>query len=351
MKKYKYSQYISLGYDSNGKRIRKRIYANSKNELALKKAQMQEQYRNCTVSQNITFGEYSARWLDVFKQNVEVATRTMYSYALRYAERYNYMPLKDIRVIDLQEIINENAEHPRACQQIALTLKQIWNSAINDGLVTRNIAKQLTLPACIKKERRSLTEEEKDAIKACDFEPLEKIYIYSLYYLGLRPAEALALQPVDFDFLNHTVTISRSCGYNGNNPYLKIPKTKKSRTIPLPQEYEKIAREHIENNNHSMFLIHRKEGKMLTKTMKTDLWLRIRRKINIQLGGNDNLDVTNGLIPYYFRHNYCCNCYYSGISPLMTSKLMGNSVEMVMKVYAHLDESKENLDALRKFCM
>lgn len=349
MKKYKYSQYISLGHDPSGKRIRKRIYANSKNELALKKAQMQEQYQNCAIPHNITFGEYSARWLDVFKQNVEVATRTMYSYALRYAERYNYTPLKDIRVIDLQEIINENAEHPRACQQIALTLKQVWNSAINDGLVVRNIAKQLTLPACIKKERRSLTEEEKDAIKACDFEPLEKIYIYSLYYLGLRPAEALALQPVDFDFLNHTVTISRSCGYKVNTPYLKIPKTKKKRTIPLPAEYEKFVKEYIKEL-HSLYLIHT-DGKLMSKTVKSDMWLKIRKKINVQLGGNDKLDITNGLIPYYFRHNYCCNCYYSGISPLMTSRLMGNSVEMVMKVYAHLDETKEKLDAIREFCM
>lgn len=350
MKKHKYSQYISLGYDSNGKRIRKRVYANSKNELALKKAQMQEQYRNCTISCNITFGEYSARWLEVFKRNVEVATRNMYAYVLRYVERYNCTPLKDIRVIDLQEIINENSEHPRFCQQISLTLKQIWNSAINDGLVTRNIAKQLKLPNYIKKERRSLTEEEKDAIKKCDFDQVEMIYINTLFYLGVRPAEALSLQANDFDFINHNVTISRACGYNGNNPYIKVPKTKKTRIIPLPQEYERIAREYIENNQ-SMFLVSCKNGKMLTKTMKTDLWLRIRKKINIQLGGNDNLDATNGLIPYYFRHNYCCNCYYSGISPLMTSRLMGNSVEMVMKVYAHLDESKENLDALRKFCM
>lgn len=349
MKKYKYSQYISLGKTTDGKRIRKRIYANSKNELALQKAQLQEQYKNCSLPIDISFGEYSKRWMEAFKSNIEASTQEMYLYALRKVERLYSVPLKNIKVIELQEIINENAEHPRACQQISLTLKQIWNSAINDDLVTKNIAKQLRLPAYVKRERRALTKAERDAIKACDFEPLEKIYIYSLYYLGLRPAEALALQPVDFDFLNHTVTISRSCGYKVNTPYLKIPKTKKKRTIPLPAEYEKFVKEYIKEL-HSLYLIHT-DGKLMSKTVKSDMWLKIRKKINVQLGGNDKLDITNGLIPYYFRHNYCCNCYYSGISPLMTSRLMGNSVEMVMKVYAHLDETKEKLDAIREFCM
>lgn len=349
MQKYKYSQYISLGKTMDGKRVRKWIYANSKNELALKKAQLQAQYSNCSVPIDISLGDYSERWLEAFKSNVEASTQEMYLYALRKVEQLYSVPLRSIKVIELQEIINENAGHPRACQQIALTLKQIWNSAIDDELVTRNIAKQLKLPAYVKSERRALTSAEKDAIKKCDFEPMEKVYIYTLYYLGLRPAEALALQPVDFDFLNHTVTISRSCGYRTNNPYLKVPKTRKSRTIPLPSEYEKMIKEYIKKL-HSLYLLH-DNGKLMSKTVKSDMWLRIRKKINVQLGGNDNLDITNGLIPYYFRHNYCCNCYYSGISPLMTSRLMGNSVEMVMKVYSHLDETKEKLDAIREFCM
>ncbi len=347
--KYKYSQYISLGYDSRGYRIRKHIYANSKNELALKKAQLQEQYRNTSVPLDISFKDYSERWLSAFKSNREAATRTMYRNALNSADGIRNMPMRDIRTIDVQEIINNKSDYPRLCQQIKLCLKQVWDSAINDGIITRNIVKPVSIPKYSAKEGRALKPEEKAVIPKCNLDPMDKIYVLTLFYLGVRPGEALGLMPADFDFKEKTVTISRAVGFDGNDPYVKPTKTSKVRTIPLPNEFIPTVKEYL-SDLKSLYLFNR-NGSLLTKTIKTDMWLRIRKEINIQLGGKSNLDLTDGLHPYTFRHNYCCTCYYSGISPLMTSKLMGNSVTMVMKVYSHIDESKERLDSLRELCI
>ncbi len=349
MKKYKYSQQISLGKDSQGKRIRKWIYANSKNELALKKAQMQEQYTDCAVPLDISFGQYSEKWLDVFKSSREAATKRMYENALRHMEKLYSYPIRNIRAIELQEVINENAEHPRVCQQIVLTLKQIWKSAIRDGITAKNAADSLDLPKYKAAEGRALKPEEKTALRNCCLDPTDRMYIDTLYYLGLRPAEALGLMPCDFDFTSNTVKISRAVGYNGNTPYVKATKTNEIRKIPLSVEYIQKLKPYLQSLK-SLYLFNC-NGKLMSKTVKSDMWIRIKKEINLQLGGTGKLDMTDGLRPYTFRHNFCCTCYYAGLTPLMTSRLMGNSPAMVMNVYAHLDESKEDTSFLARLTM
>lgn len=61
----------------------------------------------------------------------------------------------------------------------------------------------------------------------------------------------------------------------------------------------------------------------------------------------------NGLTQYISRHNYCTELYYSGISLKEAQRLMGHSdYSMIMKVYSHLDEIKENTqDKLRKISL
>lgn len=55
------------------------------------------------------------------------------------------------------------------------------------------------------------------------------------------------------------------------------------------------------------------------------------------------VDKINGITSYTFRHNYATMLYYSGISLKQAAKYMGHSdTKMIMEVYAHLDESKEN---------
>ena len=49
------------------------------------------------------------------------------------------------------------------------------------------------------------------------------------------------------------------------------------------------------------------------------------------------------LTAHMFRHNYETLLHYSDISPKKAAQLLGDSsIEMVIRIYAHLDEQKEN---------
>ena len=55
------------------------------------------------------------------------------------------------------------------------------------------ICADINLPNYVKKEKRPLTSEEKEAISKADFTNREKAFIYIIYSCGLRRGEALAL--------------------------------------------------------------------------------------------------------------------------------------------------------------
>ena len=82
------------------------------------------------------------------------------------------------------------------------------------------------------------------------------------------------------------------------------------------------------------------KGGNIARTTSKRTWARIKRKIEKALG------YETDLTEYCFRHNYCSELYYSGISLLEAKRLMGHSsLDMVMKIYTHLDAQKEDTAA------
>ena len=346
---YKYSSSIVVGRNSDGRYIRRRVSANSKAEFERKKFELKKEYELLSHPSSVTFKDYAEKWLRVYKSSREKATIAMYENALKKTASIDYVPLKNIRKTDLQNIIKENEDSPSVCRQIKLLFRQIWDCAIDDGILSKDITKKLELPILEVKEGRALKPWEVEAIRNADLVPMDRMYVNLLYYLGLRPQEALGLMPVDFDFRNNTVTISRAIGFDKHLPYVKKSKTRKIRTIPIPVEFVPFIKQYLKEHK-GLYLIHR-NNKPLTKSCLATMWNRIKKEINNQLGGNESLDMTNSLTSYVFRHNFCTECYYRRLTVLKTAELMGNSPQMVLRIYTHLDNQKESLFALSELSM
>lgn len=348
-KDMKYKKFITLGIDRRtGQRVRKHIYGNSESELHRNIAKALNEFeKESQLDGSVVFKSYADHWISTYKAMREAATVHMYENALSKTGSIDYMYIKDIQPRDIQRLINANKEHPTACAQLHLTLNQIFKHAIADNIINSNPVVNIELPKKKQTSDRALRPEELTAIKNADLPDIGRIYILLLFYFGLRPQEALALMPSDFDFDNNILTIKRAVGYDGNNPYIKSTKTYKPRKLPIPTAFLSDIKSYIEDikSQNSPYLIAR-ESKLMTKTVKSDFWLRIKAEINRQLGGDKEHDLTDGLRPYTFRHNFCCECYYRKLSILKCAELMGNSPQMVMKVYTHLDNEKEPLDDL-----
>lgn len=348
-KKWKINRQVSIGYKPDGKRLIKWIHANSEREFEVKKKELLINWKEKAPS-DITFGEYSEKWFDAFKSNCEYNTQRTNRSALRSAAALNNKKLKNIKRIDIQKIASSLP--PQMARLFRKTVKAIFESAIIDGIIVTNPCARIEVPKAEKTDRKPFTDAEKEAVLNAEFEPLVRLYVDVLYYLGLRPGEAKALMWKDFDQESKTVTISRAVEYVGNNAEIKSTKTKVTRTIPVPDVLIGEIRAY-NSPNPSLYMFVDKKSNLWSKSIARRIEQRILSTLNKYMGGDENLKAWNHVI-YSFRHNRATQLYYLSIrsngalSFFKCAEYMGHSQKMFLETYSHMMPDVEAEDLLRE---
>jgi integrase len=76
------------------------------------------------------------------------------------------------------------------------------------------------------------------------------------------------------------------------------------------------------------------DGQLMTRAKYNGLFRRMLSKAGLK---------GSGISQYTFRHNFCTECWYAGISIKECMRQMGHKdFRMILEVYNHLDASKEN---------
>lgn len=320
---------------------------------------------------NKSFYEYALYWLEVSKATKEKNTQAMYEGIIRkHFKRFTETPIHEVRLSHIQQIVNENIHHPRTCQQIALTFKQIIKFAVRDGYLPRRALEYTTtdisLPKYQKPSKRPLSDVEKEALKRSDFcnsSNRKRAFLSLLYYTGIRRGEALALTPFDFDWKKKTVSISKVIIFDKNKgiPELKdYPKSDNGvRVVPLPEEaIEKIKPFALSSDGG--FLFHGQYSDMMTLSAYNVFWKSIITELNKAMGYDYQAKIHSGpkpiqgLTAHIFRHDYCTELCYQipRISTKKIAQLLGDTEKMVLDIYSHIkedhEEVEESLKAARK---
>ncbi len=315
---------------------------------------------NYVQTSDETFGSYAKKWVRTKKAVRGKNTKAMYDNIIdKHLAILADMRLSDIRNSHFQLVINEAVDKPRTCQQIYITFKQIIQMAVTDNLIgagmAENIVRDISLPALAKREKRPLNKTEKKAYKKCmDSEVLtdrEKAYLVLIYYTGMRRCEALALTTFDFHFQSgkNTVSITKDLIFDKNTPeIIMMTKTEHGfRTIPLPDVAADYLKEYIRSLDGTN-LFPCKTNSLITKSSYDKMWASIIRKMNHAAGGKDAFPVITDLTAHIFRHNYCTNLCYQipKISIKKIARLMGDSEKMVIDVYNHIIDEKEDVNSV-----
>lgn len=368
MAKAKYSfnekrrEWYTLVYDGTltetGAKHRKRI-ASKKSSADLERkvnAFKQALASDAVAVSNITLGEYSRRWFDLYKSNTEKNTQKMYRLVV-----FSYLaPLDSVRLCDLkrahlQALINEHSDHPKTCRNIKQTFGQIIRAAVLDGFLPRTAAEgilaEVSLPKYIKPQKRALNAVEIDALKRAELDPRKRAFVSVLFFCGLRRGEALALTADDFDWKACTVSVSKVVIFDGNRPELKpYPKSDNSiRLVPLPDAAIDVLKPYAESCEG--FLFTGTNGPLMTETAYRRMWSSIITSMNVACGYNPQQKQNRtekpiqNLTAHVFRHNYCTQLCYQipTISTKMIARLMGDTEKVVLNVYSHILEERENV--------
>lgn len=354
-------------YNKDGSKHQKRIRSKqSSKDLENKVADFKNEMENNgkTRLYSNSFYDYALHWLEVSKAAKEKNTQAMYEGIIRkHFSDFKGFPLDSVRHSHIQGVINENLNHPRTCQQIALTFKQIVKSAVKDGFISHtaceNLVSDIALPKYSKLQKRPLTDSEKEALEKsgfCASSDRKKAFVSLLYYTGIRRGEALALTPFDFDWKNRTLSINKVVIFDKNKgiPELKdYPKSDNGiRIIPMTEDCVNNVKPFVSSCSGG-FLFHGQYSDMMTLSAYNVFWKSIITELNTAMGYNyqaklhtDEKPVQN-LTAHIFRHNYCTELCYQipNISTKMIARLLGDTEKMVLDVYSHIKEDHEAVES------
>lgn len=348
-------------YTEKGEKHRKRVSSKkSSADLERKVIELKrsvEDNNYCEYS-TMSFYDYATHWLETAKSTKEKNTQAMYKRIIdTHLSFLDDIRISDVKYSHFQLAINKQMEHPRTCQQINLTFKQIIKAAIRDRILPKNaledICSSISLPKYHKPNKRPLNSSEKKALTDANLDDKKRAFVTVLYYFGVRRGEALALTPFDFNWDKKELSINKAVIFIDGQPELKLhPKSDNGiRKIPMPDEAVKILKPFVDACNRP-YLFNSRNNDMMTKSSFVKMWSSIITSMNIALGYNPNVRINRtekritDLTPHIFRHNYCTMLCYQvpAISTKMIAKLLGDTEKMVLEVYSHIVEEKESIN-------
>ena len=234
---------VTVGYDDEGKPIRKSFYGKDRETVAQKINQALNKVYTSSYFEpsRATIKEWLQEWLKGRKAHIAESTHSTYETMIKVhiAPTIGSIKIKDIKTREIQNLLNEKLAgglSARTVKYIYQTINAGLRQAVKERLIYYNPAEHVELPKQESKEMRTFTVEELKRF----FEVAKDSPHYTAYYLdlatGLRRGELLGLRWKDIDLEKETLSVWQQLVKSREKPRLKLKETKtpkSKRTVKL----------------------------------------------------------------------------------------------------------------------
>jgi integrase len=233
---------VSLGYAESGKRKRRTVYGDTKQEVMEKLDAIRGDARAGTLpgAGGLTVGQLLDRWQESVRATMTVKTheeRTK-TIARHVKPRLGSVKLEKLTALHIEAFFAEmraDGVGPGAARAASSVLNAVLNHAVKLRLIGRNPAAGVPKPQLRPREMLCLTQQQAAHFLAAS----RGRGFYALFAValgtGLRQGEILALAWEDIDLQKATLTVRRSLSETRQGFTFKEPKTAAGRrTIALP---------------------------------------------------------------------------------------------------------------------
>lgn len=235
---------VDLGRGPDGRRRRPAFTGETRREVQQAIARAiadREAGYGARPSERLTTGAYLGQWLGK-SAPASLRPRTLAGYQ-SIAQRHlmpavGHVPLAKLNGAHVQELVNglvAGGSSPQTVRNVHAVLRRALGQAVRWGILSRNPAAAVDLPASRSFDVRALAAEDGravlDAVRGDQLEPLVTVALAT----GLRQGEALALRWQDVDLEAGQLTVRHSLHRSRGSVVLSEPKTRRSRrTVTLP---------------------------------------------------------------------------------------------------------------------
>lgn len=364
----KYKGYVFLGYDENGKEIRKYCSANTEKGLERRKIELRRQYLQGELTiKNALVRDFAKTWLETKKMRSR-STYQMYESVLRLHINpiIGHMKLNSVKSIHIQECINALINKRRTATKVKNTLSQIFEAAMASDYISKNPVIHLEIPTYRARRKRGLTDIEKVALKRADLTLEQRVLVGLMLRCGMANNEVAGLRLREIDLPNKRININGVVDLGMPTKernsfmaaYKKYPKTEsRFRSLPVPDDLYVYLEEYCKTISDFLFLT--RDGTLLTESSFHARWQAIINQWNKAAGGKGHMDpekrklvvdhwaIGQDLSPYFLRHEYATELMKVGYSLPEAMYLMGHSTrKMLLEVYTHVESVKITAERL-----
>lgn len=323
----KYKLYKSYFY----KNVRIQAYGNTARQLADCMKRKEEQVDRNLRSDAIPFDEWCELCIERYKVGCSDRAKDDIRHYLnaRVYPVLQGVPLSKIRPEDVQLVVARMGGLSQSyISHVVKVLKFVFRYAVIEGRIPQDPTLHIIPPKGTKKVRRALTPKEREAVIAVA-KTKRQYYIFSLMLLcGCRPGEAVECKGRDLSEVNGTPTL-----------HIRGQKTAFSdRFVPIPKDLYLL----VSNTPQNEYLSPTERGNKQTNVRRT--WLYFRRKVDIYLGAKTYRNkiiepvLSEDIVPYCLRHEYCTDLARKGIDIRLAQRLMGHAnIRMTANIYTNLE--------------
>lgn len=208
-------------------------------------------------------------------------------------------------------------------------LASMLDAAVSEGLIGRNPARGVELPAQPIREHRFLSAVE--VARLADAAGDARSLIYVLAYGGLRWGEAVALRVGRVDLPRRRLDIVENASEVGGRLVFGEPKTHQRRTVHLPPFVAEELAAHLEGrpgDPDALVWTSPKGGPLNYGGFRRRVWAPAVAAVGLE-----------GLTPHHLRHSCASLMWAAGADVKAISQQLGHRTPAVtMSVYTHLFE-------------
>ena len=332
MATYKERQRLSFRYE--GKPYQ--VYGYSDRELERKKTEKIEALKRgeIVVESSMTVRAWSEQFLKAYKQNcMKDYVMANYEYQLKHyiLEEIGDMKLKNVKPLNCQNVLNAlEGKSTSLIHKVRIQMNEMLEKAVENELIAKNPARNITEPKGVKGTRRALTAKEEAAFLAAAKKHDHGLLFMFMWGCGCRPSEAENICGRDIQKIDGRLYL-----------HIRGTKTKAAdRYVPIPDE---VAEMIPENAEPFLPLVRTKEGNKISARRQRGAWQHMEYLMNIELGCKTYRNklvppypLADDLCSYCLRHTYCTNLQRRGVDIRTAQRLMGHSdIRMTANIYSH----------------
>ncbi len=377
-----YRTALVLGYDSNGKKIKKEFYGKTKTDAELQKEEYKNDLKN-GINKNVeneTMNVSFKNWLveTILPSGIKTSTFETYESIYRLYIRDSELGIrkvKDIKAPMIQAFLNSlyrKGKNYPLLSKIYKLIKRFFNYEIENDAILKNPCLSVKVPGQISylKEKNSteidtFSPEEREQILEYLYKTHNRIasIAYLGFSLGMREGEILALSWNDVDQKKRILHIRKSIRYtkdfdtdgniSGGSIKITSPKTLSSvRDIEYTKNFDDMWKIAKAQNNKDKLKAGESFDNKYNLVFTDPIGNPLSKRYVIRHWQNALNELEISYRPFHkVRHTFITEMAMNNVPEPVTQSIVGHKTgsEITRKIYTHVkkDDTKKALQNYR----